>query len=118
MTASKQTGESGWCLAMTNQTKMRVRQEAWGTEILTLVSHPMRGGGNSFGGNFGSSARFIERMSISLNGRTIVDIFLSPNIAANPLTSVAVDRVKPGDDVAVTWRDNHGSTGGARAKLK
>ncbi len=64
----------------------------------------------------GSTApNFIERMNFLINGESIAEVFLSPHIARNPLTTIGVDDMSKGDTATIWWQDNRGESGKAEA---
>ena len=104
---------------MTKTTKIRVRGDTTRTEVLALVAHPMKGAGITNSQEPDQSRPdYIEYMWFSLNDITVAEVFLSPNIAANPLTAIALEETIPGDRVSVQWSDSRGDKGGAVTAIK
>ena len=103
---------------MTHKTMIRTRPHDGATEILVLVEHPMETGLRINPKTKKKiPAHFIEWLTISVNGKPVAETNLSTAISKDPLLGVLVKGAKSGDTVTVSWRDNKGETGGARAQV-
>ena len=101
---------------MKHKTMIRTRPHNGATEILVLVEHPMETGQRIDPKTKRKiPAHFIETLTISVNGHPVAETDLSVAISKDPLLGVLVAGPKAGDTVTVSWRDNKGETGGAKA---
>ncbi|MDA8421035.1 MAG: thiosulfate oxidation carrier complex protein SoxZ [Pseudomonadota bacterium] len=101
---------------MKHKTLIRTRPHDGATEILVLVEHPMETGQRIDPKTKRKiPAHFIQTLLISVNGKPVAEADLSVAISKNPLLGVLVDGPKAGDTVTVSWHDNKGETGAAKA---
>lgn len=99
---------------MAKLTKLRIRKSGARTRVMVLVKHPMETGWKQ-GGETKQSvpADYIDKMTFELNGTVVAEAWLGPGVAANPLTSIALKKAKPGDKVTVNWIDSRCESGKA-----
>ena len=103
---------------MAKPTKLRVRKSGAGAEVMVLVKHPMESGEQQGDETKQSgSAGYIDKMTFELNGTVVAEARLSPGVAANPLTSIALKKAKSGDIVTVSWIDSQGESGDAETLI-
>lgn len=97
--------------------KMRARLLAEGplgkniTELKIIILHPMRTGRSKNDDGQLMPAHFMQLMQVVLNGQVIVDAQTGTGISRNPYFTFYVASAKPGDIIAVNWRDNLGYEG-------
>ena len=105
--------------AISINTRINSRRKGSNTEILALITHPMENvqRTNKDGGN-GIPANYIEKITFLLNGAKVAEMALSPEVSANPITSIVVPHTKPGDSVSVRWTDSQGRSGMGTTTLK
>ena len=60
-------------------------------------------------------AHFITSVTLSINGRPVIEGALGTAVSANPLFGFQFAGVKAGDKLAVAWLDNKGQRGSAEA---
>ncbi|HXK55620.1 MAG TPA: thiosulfate oxidation carrier complex protein SoxZ [Gammaproteobacteria bacterium] len=97
---------------MPKQTKLRIKKSGAGVEIMVLVTHPMEAGSEK-NGETGQviPADYIEKLTFALNGAVVAEARMSPGVAQDPLTVIALRQAAAGDRVAVSWRDTRGEGG-------
>ncbi|NTV11005.1 MAG: thiosulfate oxidation carrier complex protein SoxZ [Zoogloea sp.] len=94
---------------MAQAIKIRATVKGGEGEIRMRLAHPMENGRrrDPASGKL-LPAHHITRMSIAINGRTMVEGSLGGAVAANPLFAFRIAEAKPGDHVSVSWVDNLG----------
>lgn len=85
---------------MDNPTRIRIRRNAEACEVMVLVRHPMH-------------TDPIEMLALHCNGLAVAEIYAGENVADNPLFTVGMKRIEPGEAVEVSWHDTAGATGHA-----
>ena len=91
---------------------MRLRAQAAGdkTTVRVLMSHEMETGQRKDSAGKTIPAWFIQEVSATLNGKTVLSAQWGPSVAKNPFLQFKIKGGKAGDKVAVTWLDNKGAT--------
>lgn len=89
---------------------MRIRAQAAGdkTTVRVLMSHEMETGQRKDAAGKTIPAWFIQTVTATLNGKTVLNAQWGPSVAKNPFLQFVVKGAKAGDKVAVTWVDNRG----------
>ena len=89
---------------------MRIRAQVQGdkTTVRVLVSHEMESGQRKDAKGQTIPAWFIQNVTATHNGRTVLSAEWGPAVAKNPFLSFRFAGGKPGDKVVITWTDNHG----------
>ncbi len=89
---------------------MRIR--AGNGDIRVLLTHPSENGlrKDAKSGQL-IPAHFVRHMSISVNGKIVLDGQLGGGISKDPYHALKVKGMKTGDKVVVTVEDNTGDTG-------
>jgi sulfur-oxidizing protein SoxZ len=89
---------------------MRIRAQSAGDKatIRVLMSHEMETGQRKDAAGKTVPAWFIQEVSASLNGKTVLTAHWGPSVSKNPFLQFAIKGAKPGDKVGVTWVDNKG----------
>jgi sulfur-oxidizing protein SoxZ len=90
--------------------KMRAQLKDGLVEVKVLMSHPMETGRRK--DVFGEliPARFVQLVTATLNGKTVLEAQWGTGISKNPYLTFRLTGAKVGDMVAVTWHDNAGDT--------
>jgi sulfur-oxidizing protein SoxZ len=70
----------------------------------------MQGGMERDSENRVVAAHFVQRVSIKLNGRLLVDSEIGPGVSRNPVFTFRLAGGAKGDKVEVSWRDNKGES--------
>ena len=91
---------------MSDNIKMRAQLKGNIVEVKVLMSHPMETGRKK--DDFGQliPAHFIQLLTATLNGKTVLEAQWGTGIAKNPSLTFRLIGAKLGDVVAVTWVDN------------
>ena len=91
---------------------MRIRAQANGdkTTVRILMAHEMESGQRKDGAGRTIPAWFIQEVQVSLNGRRVLAAQWGPSISKNPFLQFNLRGAKPGDRLAVSWKDNRGET--------
>lgn len=104
---------------MAEQMKVRAQLKDDVAEVKVVMMHPMETGqrkdprtGEVF------PAHFIQQVTATLNGKTVLSGQWGPAIAKNPFVGFRVKGAKAGDKVVVSWQDNRGETGSTEAVVK
>jgi sulfur-oxidizing protein SoxZ len=89
---------------------MRIRAQAQGdkTTVSVLVSHEMESGQRKDASGKTVPAWFIQNISATHNGKTVMSAQWGPAVSKNPFLRFAFKGGKAGDKVAVSWVDNKG----------
>lgn len=100
--------------------KIRMRGKAKGgvAEVKALIKHPMESGlrmNKKTGKPY--PAKYIDLVTVAVNGTAAVDAQWSGAVSANPYMAVKV-KANSGDEVSVTLTDNTGEKGTKSIKLK
>jgi len=99
---------------------MRIRATMAGdvADVKVLMNHPMETGTRK-DGKTGQMvpAHFIQEVTASVNGKTVLNAEIGPAISKNPFLGFKVKGAKAGDTVAVNWVDNKGDKNSTEAKI-
>ncbi|MFP5403855.1 MAG: thiosulfate oxidation carrier complex protein SoxZ, partial [Gammaproteobacteria bacterium] len=82
------------------------------------MNHPMETGTRK-DGKTGQliPAHFIQEVSATVNGKTVLAAEIGPAVSRNPFLGFRVKGAKAGDTVVVSWVDNKGDKNRAEAKI-
>jgi sulfur-oxidizing protein SoxZ len=89
---------------------MRIRAQASGDKatVRVLMSHEMETGQRKDASGKVIPAWFIQEVSATLNGKTVMTAQWGPAVSKNPFLQFNLKGAKAGDKVAVSWVDNKG----------
>ena len=89
---------------------MKIRATASGewTEVKVLMSHEMETGQRKDAAGKVIPAWFIQNVSVTHNGKTVLSAQWGPAVAKNPFVAFRFKGGAKGDKVVVTWQDNRG----------
>ena len=89
---------------------MKIRASVVGdqTEVKVLMSHEMETGQRKDAQGNAIPAWFIQTMTATWNGRTVLSAQWGPAIAKNPFVSFKFKGGAKGDKVQLAWVDNRG----------
>ncbi len=89
---------------------MRIRAQAQGdkTTVRVLVSHEMESGQRRDAAGKTVPAWFVQNISATWNGKTVMSAQLGPAVSKNPFVQFSFQGGKPGDKLVVSWIDNRG----------
>ncbi len=95
---------------MSDNMKMRAQLKGGLVEVKVLMSHPMETGRKK--DDFGQliPAHFVQLVTATLNGKTVLEAQWGTGIAKNPYLTFRLKGAKMGDIVTVTWLDNRGTS--------
>jgi sulfur-oxidizing protein SoxZ len=95
---------------MANGMKIRAQLKNGVTEVKVLMSHPMETGRRK--NDFGElePAHFIQLVTATLNGKTVMEAQWGTGISKNPYLTFRLRNAKAGDKIGVRWEDNKGQS--------
>lgn len=100
---------------MTNPIKIRATVKGDDGEVRILIPHPMENGQRRDPSGQIPPAHYITTMSVTLNGRAVIEGALGTAVSSNPLFAFQLRGVRVGDRIGVSWEDNLGQKGAAEA---
>jgi sulfur-oxidizing protein SoxZ len=77
-------------------------------EVKVLMAHEMETGQRKDSKGEVIPAWFIQSVTATCNGRTVLDAEWGPAVAKNPFLSFRFGGAKAGDKVVIAWVDNRG----------
>ena len=93
---------------MADPMKIRANMDGDKVEVKILMSHEMETGQRKDAKGATVPAWFIQSVSATHNGKTVLAAEWGPSISKNPFLSFRFSGGKPGEKVVVTWEDNKG----------
>ena len=89
---------------------MRIRAQMAGSmvDVRVLMAHEMETGQRRDAAGKMVPAWFIQSVTATCNGKTVLSAQWGPAVSKNPLLSFRFSGAKAGDKVIVTWTDNKG----------
>src|SRR5664279_1538797 len=89
---------------------MKIRANVAGdwTEVKVLMSHEMETGQRKDAAGKVIPAWFIQNVSVTHNGKTVLSAQWGPAVAKNPFIAFKFKGGAKGDRIVVTWQDNRG----------
>jgi sulfur-oxidizing protein SoxZ len=95
---------------MADLMKIRARLKDGVTEVKVLMIHPMETGRRIDDSGDTVPAHFIQLVSATLNGKTVLEAQWGTGISKNPYLTFRLRGAGLGDKIAVNWIDNKGAT--------
>ena len=95
---------------MADPMKIRATVAGDATEVKVLMNHEMGTGQRKDAQGKTVPAWFIQNVTATWNGRTVLSAQWGPAISKNPFLSFKFKGGAKGDKVQVTWVDNKGET--------
>ena len=95
---------------MADPMKIRATMAGDKVEVKILMSHEMETGQRKDAKGALIPAWFIQNVTATHNGKTVLSAEWGPAVAKNPFLQFNIKGAKAGDKVAVTWKDNKGDT--------
>jgi len=91
---------------------MRIRAQVAGDKatVRVLMAHDMETGTRKDGAGKIIPAWFIQEVTVTHNGKTVLTAEWGPGVSKNPFLQLVVKGAKIGDKIGVTWKDNKGGT--------
>jgi len=93
---------------MADLMKIRATFKGEVTEVKVLMIHPMETGRRKDDSGEAIPAHFIQMLTATLNGKTMLEAQWGTGISKNPYLTFRLKGAKVGDKVAVSWVDNKG----------
>ncbi|MEZ0238978.1 MAG: thiosulfate oxidation carrier complex protein SoxZ [Methylophilaceae bacterium] len=95
---------------MADMMKIRARLKDGVTEVKVLMIHPMETGRRINDVGETVPAHFIQMVTATLNGKTVLEAQWGTGISKNPYLTFRLRGASLGDKLAVSWVDNKGAT--------
>src|SRR5512138_3447209 len=93
---------------MADPMKIRANQVGDSTEVKVLMSHEMETGQRKDAQGNVIPAWFIQNVTATYNGKTVLSAQWGPAVAKNPFLAFKFKGGAKGDKVQITWTDNRG----------
>ena len=93
---------------MADPMKIRASMQGDLVNVKVLMSHEMETGQRKDAGGQVVPAHFIQTVSATYNGKTVLSAQWGPAVSKNPFLSFKFKGGAPGGKVQVTWVDNRG----------
>ena len=93
---------------MADPMKIRATVKGDVADVRVLMVHPMETGQRKDGGGNLIPLHFIQEVSVSVNGKVVLEGQISQAVSRNPVFSFRLKGVKAGDKLEIAWLDNHG----------
>jgi sulfur-oxidizing protein SoxZ len=93
---------------MADPMRIRANMVDGKVEVKVLMAHEMETGQRKDSKGATIPAWFIQSVSATHNGKTVLDAQWGPAVSKNPFLSFRFSGGKPGEKVSVTWTDNKG----------
>ena len=94
---------------MAEPMKIRATLQGDVADVRVLMTHPMETGTRQQAGKT-VPRHFIQSITATLNGRTVLSADISQAVSRNPVFAFKVKGAKAGDKIVFTWKDNKGET--------
>ncbi len=95
---------------MADPMRIRAQSSADKTTVRVLMSHEMETGQRKDAAGKPIPAWYIQEVSASLNGATVMTAQWGPAVSKNPFMQFYVKGAKAGDKISISWKDNRGDT--------
>jgi len=102
---------------MADLIKIRAQLKGDVTEVKALMLHPMETGRRKNDFDETIPAHFIQLVTATLNGRTVLEAQWGTGISKNPYLTFRLKGAKVGDKVGLRWQDNKGESNSAEAAV-
>ena len=102
---------------MSDSMKIRAQIKNGLTEIKVLMSHPMETGRRKNDVGEVEPAHFIQLVTATLNGKTVMEAQWGTGISKNPYLTFRLKGANPGDSIIVKWLDNKGASDSIETKV-
>jgi sulfur-oxidizing protein SoxZ len=93
---------------MADPMRIRANMVDGKVEVKVLMAHEMETGQRKDSKGATIPAWFIQNVTATHNGKTVLDAQWGPAVSKNPFLSFRFAGGKPGEKVQVTWTDNKG----------
>lgn len=91
---------------------MKIRATLTGdkVEVKVLMAHAMETGLRKDAEGAPVPAHYIQRVTATCNGKTVLSAQWGPSVSKNPFLSFRFAGAAKGDKLSITWVDNKGET--------
>lgn len=91
---------------------IRIRAQFMGNQatVRALMGHEMESGQRKDAAGKTVSAWYIQQVSATHNGKTVMRAQWGPAVSKNPFMQFILKNAKAGDKIAISWTDNRGDT--------
>ena len=93
---------------MAEPMKIRATLQGDTADVRILVAHPMETGQRKDAAGNIVPVHFIQSLTVTHNGKTVMDAQWSQAISRNPFLGLRVKGAKVDDTIVVAWTDNKG----------
>jgi sulfur-oxidizing protein SoxZ len=93
---------------MADPMRIRAKMEGDKVDVRILMSHEMETGQRKDAKGALIPAHFIQNVTATHNGKTVLAAEWGPAVAKNPFLAFKFAGGKPGEKIVVTWIDNKG----------
>lgn len=93
---------------MSDPMRIRAKVEGDKTVVRVLMSHEMETGQRKDSAGKTIPAHFIQDVTATYNGKTVLAAQWGPAISKNPYLQFQFSGGKAGDKIQITWTDNKG----------
>lgn len=93
---------------MAEPMKIRATLQGDTADVRILVAHPMETGQRKDAAGNIVPVHFIQSLTVTHNGKTVMDAQWSQAISRNPFLGLRVKGAKVDDKIVVAWTDNKG----------
>lgn len=102
---------------MADLMKIRARLKEGVTEVKILMSHPMETGRRKNDFDELVPAHFIQWVTATLNGKTVLEAQWGTGISKNPYLTFRIKGAHLGEKIAVSWHDNKGESNSIETEI-
>ena len=95
---------------MADPMKIRAKAEGDVVDVRVLMGHEMETGQRKDAGGNVVPAHFIQTVTATYQGRTVLSAQWGPAVSKNPYLSFRFSGGAKGEKVRITWVDNKGAT--------
>ena len=95
---------------MADPMKIRANVAGDSTEVKVLMSHEMETGQRKDAAGKAIPAWFIQTVTATHNGKTVLAAQWGPAVSKNPFMSFKFNGGAKGEKIKITWVDNKGAT--------
>ena len=98
--------------------KIRAKEKDGVVEVKSLMSHPMETGTRKDGDGELIPAHYIQEVTATCNGKTVMSASWGPAVSQNPYLSFKFKGAAKGDTLTLAWTDNKGESATEEAEIK
>jgi sulfur-oxidizing protein SoxZ len=95
---------------MTDLTRIRALATGDKTTVRVLMAHEMESGQRRDSTGKLVPAWHITEVVARHNGKTVLTVMCGPSVSKDPYLQFTLKGARPGDKIAIGWKDNRGAT--------